>query len=129
VEDLVVAVTSPVAVSTPGPVLADTWQLELVIAEAVLALAECAFRAGFQTLKVQGHAFLHLAIHRTCNLWRAVLQLRVPRLQGNRISVSRTFATTSCRSMMGTGTTTGIGGMRTLAIIVSLFLSTGFGAD
>ncbi len=66
-----VAVTSPIAVSTLArQVIADTCQVELVIAEAVLALAGRAFRAGFQTLKVQGHVFLHLAIHRRCNFRR-----------------------------------------------------------
>src|SRR5512132_1358216 len=107
--------------------VAELWEAKLAIAEAVSALAECASRAGFRALKAQGHAFLHLGIHRTCNLRRAVLQLRVRRLQGNRISVSRTFATTSCRDMIRTGTTTGTGGMPTLTTIASLFLSTGFG--
>ena len=99
VADLVVAVTSAVAaVSTAvGSVVVDTWQVELAIAEAASALAECASRAVFRALRAQDHAFLRLGIHRTCSLSRAVLQLRVRRLQGNRISVSRTFATTSCR--------------------------------
>ena len=67
------AVTSPAAVSTAaGQVVADTWQVELAIAEAASALAECAFRAGFQALRAQDHAFLRLGIHRTCNLRRAV---------------------------------------------------------
>src|SRR4029077_19739397 len=109
--------------------LTELSEAKLAIAEAVSALAECASRVVFRALKVQDHAFLHLGIHRTYNLRRAVLQLRVRRLQGNRISVSRTFATTSCRDMMRTGATTGTGGMPTLTIIASLFLSTGFGAD
>jgi hypothetical protein len=122
--DLVAVVTAAVAASMAAVdfMVAELWEAKLAIAEAVSALAECASRAVFRALKAQGHAFLHLGIHRTCNLRRAVLQLRVRRLQGNRISVSRTFATTSCRDMIRTGTTTGTGGTRTLTISASLFL-------
>lgn len=69
------AVGSVVAVSTAlGSVVVDALLVEeLAIAEAELALAGCASRAGFRALKAQDHAFRHLGIHPTRSLSRAVL--------------------------------------------------------
>src|SRR6476469_7879310 len=126
----VAAVTSAaVAFTAAHSAVAESPQVGLAPAEVASALAECAPEVVLRTLRARGHASPRLGTHHTCHLKRAVLQLRVRRLQGNRISVSRTFAITSCRNMMRTGTTTGIGGMPTLTIIASLFLSAGFGAD
>jgi hypothetical protein len=67
--DLVVAVSMAV-----GSVVPDTLQVEeLAIAEAELALAGCACRAVFRALKGRDRGFLHLGIHRTHSLSRAVL--------------------------------------------------------
>ena len=69
------AVGSVVAVSMAvGSPVADALSVEaLAIAEAELALEECACRVVFRALKAQDHAFLHLDIHRTRGLsWAAL---------------------------------------------------------
>ena len=54
-----VAVTSAVAVVSTAvdSVVVDTWQVELAIAEAVSALAECVPQVAFRALKVQDTLF------------------------------------------------------------------------
>ena len=68
--DLVAAVSMAV-----GSVVADASQQEeeLAIAEAELALAGCTSQVVLQPLKAQGRAFLHLDIHPTPSLSKAVL--------------------------------------------------------
>ena len=71
----VAAADLPMAVSTAvDSVVADALLVEeLAIAEAAVALAGCLSRTGFRALRAQDHAFLHLGIHRTRSLSRAVL--------------------------------------------------------
>jgi hypothetical protein len=148
VVDLVVAVTLVVAVhlvaavtsaasKQVGSTVADKSQVELVPAEAALALAVRASEAVLRTLRARDPASLRLGIHRTDGLRPValVVKSRVRRSQRRRISGSReisaslAFAITSSRGMRQIGTATGTGGMPILTTIGSLSLSTASGVD
>ena len=128
----VVDLLAAVAVFTPvASVVAGTLQAELGRAEVASVLAECAPHAVFRTLRARDRASLRLVVHHIGRRSLAVLwnKFRVLLSPGSRTSTFQTFAATSWRGTMRTGTATGTGGTLTLITVASLSLSADFGAD